>query len=125
MNATLSANSDNQNKWSPIPPPKLNGGLYNGQPFSKNAEWANIPMRPTTAYFTNMGLRSANPPIGALFQMNSGDRMGNNTDDLMPGVQTFIGDEKFGPYNFKCLPCFKKNAEIDNNKCKERIIHIM
>lgn len=127
MNATLSANLNVNNEWSPVPPPKFNGGLYNGQPFMKNAEWANVPIRPTTAYLTNVALRTANPPppIAALFQMNVGDRMGNNTDDLMPGLGTFIGDKNFGPYNFKCLPTFIKDAEISNNTCKEHIIYIM
>ena len=115
------------NPWSPVPPPKLNGGLYTGEPFMKDAPWANIPVRPTTAYMTNQNLRSSSiVPIGALFQMTAGYRMGNNSDDLMPGVTRFTGDQNFGPFkDVLCLPCFKKIKEVEDTSCKEIIIPIM
>lgn len=115
-----------QNQWSPIPPPVLNGGLYVGQPFVKDAPWATVPVRPTSAYMTNVNLRSANPPVEALFQMQAGFRPGNNTDTQMPGLVAFTGDKNFGPFDFACIPCMKKVSELDiNNKCEEVVIPIM
>jgi len=114
------------NPWSPVPPPALNGGLFTGEPFMKGAPWANVPQRPTSAYLTNQALRSSSiAPIGALFQMNVGYRPGNNSDDTMPGIGDFVGDENFGPFNFKCTPCFKKVKEVEKSECKEVIIPIM
>lgn len=96
------------NPSSPVPPPALNGGLYTGERFLDGAPWANVSVRPTASYMTNVTLRSANPPIDALFQLQSGYRPGNNSDDSMPGVAAFTGDQNFGPFNFPCLPCFKR-----------------
>lgn len=113
-----------ENLISPVPNPKLNGGLYTGTPFYENAPWGNVPVRPTTAYMTNVNLRTANPPVQALFQMQAGFRPGNNTDDMMPGLQAYIGTDNFGPFNFACIPCFKKVPyEEEINEC-ERVIHI-
>jgi hypothetical protein len=115
------------NPWSPVPPPALNGGLYTGQPFAKDAPWGNIPVRPTSAYMINQNLRSSSiAPIGALFQMTAGYRAGNNSCDLMPGVTRFTGDENFGPFrDILCLPCFQKVAELKKTNCKEVIIPII
>jgi NADH-quinone oxidoreductase subunit L len=35
-------------KYSQLPPPPLNGGLYTGEPFAKGADWGNTPVRPET-----------------------------------------------------------------------------
>ena len=110
--------------WSPVPEPKLNGGLFTGEPFAENAPWATVPVRPSTAYMTNVNLRSANPPIQALFQMQAGFRPGNNTDDTMPGIRAYTGTDNFGPFNFACIPCFKQiPKDEEKNEC-ERIIQI-
>lgn len=61
-----------------IPPRKLNGGLYTGEPFQKDAPWANVPVIPDSGYMTFYNLRSANPPAQALTQYQPGDRGGNN-----------------------------------------------
>jgi len=122
------ATNKQQYEYNPlIPSPHLNGGLYTGEPFMKGASWATVPVRPSTAYMTNQNLRSSSiVPIGALFQMNVGYRPGNNSsDDLMPGIGDFTGDETFGPFNFKCTPCFKKVKEVNETSCKEIIIPIM
>jgi hypothetical protein len=114
------------NPWSPIPPPSVNGGLYTGEPFIKDSPWANVKVKPTWAYMTNQNLRSSSiVPIGALFQMPVNYRPGNNSDDLIPGIGDFIGNEKFGPFNFKCTPCFSKVTEVNKSNCKEVIIPIM
>ena len=110
--------------WSPIPPPKLNGGLFTGCSFAQNAPWANVPVRPSSAYMTNVTLRSANPPIQALYQMQSGFRPGNNTDDSMPGVMAFIGNETFGPFDFACLPCMKAHQVSMKNESCDAIVPI-
>ena len=110
------------NNWSPIPEPKLNGGLFTGKPFTENAPWGNVPVRPTAAYMTNMNLRSANPPVQALYQMQAGSRPGNNTDDMMPGIVPYTGTEHFGPFNFICIPSSKQEQKQKQNK--QEIIQI-
>lgn len=109
--------AEKRESWSPIPPPALNGGLYTGEKFLDGAPWANVPVRPTSAYMINQTLRSANPPIQALFQLQSGFRPGNNSDDPMTGVLAFTGDHNFGPFNVPCLPCFKRE-EKQEPPCK-------
>ena len=69
-----------------IPPPKLNGGLYTGEPFEENAPWANVPVIPDVDYMTFVNLRSANPPPGAILQYPGYERKGNNYQS-MPGVK--------------------------------------
>ncbi len=105
--------AEKKESWSPVPSPALNGGLYTGEKFLDGAPWANVPVRPTSAYMTNVMLRSANPPVKALFQMQAGYRQGNNTDDPIPGLVAFTGDKNFGPFNFPCLPCFKAEEPKD------------
>ncbi len=68
------------------PPQALNGGLYTGEPFLKNAPWANIPVIPDADYMIHYNLRSANPPPGALTQYPGMTRPGNNFQ-AMPGVK--------------------------------------
>ena len=113
------------NTWSPIPEPALNGGLFTGQPFIKNAPWATVPVRPTAAYMTNVTLKSANPPVQALFQLQAGFRPGNNTDDNVPGLMNFTGNKDFGPFNFACLPCLKEEPVKDCKTCETKIISII
>lgn len=107
------------NPMSPIPPPALNGGLYTGQHFVKDAPWATVPVRPTSAFMTHMNLRSANPPVHALFQLQAGYRPGNNSDDPMPGVVRFKGDQNFGPFNFMCTPCLQQQKQEESAVPKE------
>lgn len=68
-----------------IPKPALNGGLYTGESFKKNAPWANVPVIPDVGYMTNVNLRTANPPLDALTQYPGNNRPGNN-EQFMPGV---------------------------------------
>ena len=111
-------------KWSPVPDPKLNGGLFTGEAFLENAPWGNVPVRPTAAYMTNVNLRTADPPVQALFQMQGGYRPGNNSDDAMPGIVAFTGNENFGPFNFACIPCFKRVPSDPQPHPCERVISI-
>lgn len=64
---------------------KLNGGLYTGEPFEKDAPWGNVPVIPDVDFMTHQNLRSANPPKQALVQYPGGVRPGNN-EQKMPGV---------------------------------------
>jgi hypothetical protein len=73
-----------------IPPVPLNGGLYTGATFLKDAPWANVPYIPDADWMTNEGLRSANPPPEALTQYQGGFRPGNNYQQ-MPGVSDMQG----------------------------------
>ena len=87
----------------------LNGGLYTGEPFLKDAPWRNFPAVPSAAYMTNVNLRSANPPPQALFFMAASIRPGNNSDNQLPGIAKFTGDKNFGPFSsILCMPCIKK-----------------
>jgi hypothetical protein len=85
------------------PEPKLNGGLYTGEPFAKDAPWANVPVIADIDYMTHYNLRSANPPIEALFQYPGTVRPGNN-------FQNMTGLAKPSGYDFLCTPCLKNNG---------------
>jgi hypothetical protein len=101
------------NNSSPVPERKLNGGLYTGEPFAKDAEYANVPVLPYSAYWISENIKSANPPKEAVFQMQAGYRPGNNTDPDLPGLNFFKGDyQTFGPINTYCFPsaCEPKNV---------------
>lgn len=71
--------------------PKVNGGLFTGEPFEKNAAWGNFPCKPETGSLLQHALPSANPPPLATFHYPSANhRPGNNTPDL-PGIQECNG----------------------------------
>ena len=73
-----------------IPPRALNGGLYTGEPFAKDAPWANVPVVPDVTYMIHHNLRSAKPPPGALVHYPGTVRPGNN-EPLYEGVQRVAG----------------------------------
>ena len=109
----------NNNVNSPIPKRMNNGGLYLGERFSKL--WGNVPVIPTANYLTNINLRSANPPPGAIFQLQNGNRGNNNSDTELPGVQFYEGERlknknctrEFGPFYIGCIP-----NTVDVNTCQ-------
>lgn len=100
--------------YVPPPPPSLNGGLYTGEPFKKGAPYANIPVTPDAGYMIHYNLRSANPPLDALFQYPGNIRPGNNFQ-TMPGIK--YASEK---YNLLCTAnaCGNKTPSCPCNKCK-------
>jgi hypothetical protein len=59
------------------PPRKVNGGLYTGEPFAKEAKWGNVPVIPE-AHVYAQNLESANPPPYGAAQIPSYTRPGNN-----------------------------------------------
>jgi hypothetical protein len=66
--------------------PKVNGGLYTGEPFIKDAPWGNVPSKPETGYMMQVNLKSANPPPLAQYHYPGAEqRPGNNTPEL-PGI---------------------------------------
>lgn len=83
-------------KPAPPPMPVLNGGLYTGEPFAKDAPYANIPLVPDAGYMTHYNLKSANPPDDARYQYPGGPRPGNNVQP-MPGIQ-----QAPGPFGLYC-----------------------
>lgn len=87
----------------PPPQPKLNGGLYTGEPFAEGAPWANVPVVADIDYMIHHNLRSANPPIEALFQYPGTVRPGNN-------FQAMSGLGKPKDYDFICTPCLLKKG---------------
>ena len=108
-------------KDSVPPPPKVNGGLYTGEPFAKNAPWGNIHIPPTTHHYINEGLRSANPPPGAITQYPHYVRPGNNWQE-MRGITM---NTDYGAL----IPCSGKGAKkkefrvsaFDPNECANRL----
>lgn len=90
-------------EYVPPPKPKLNGGLYTGEPFAKDAPWANVPVIADIDYMIHYNLRSANPPIEALYQYPGTVRPGNNSQNM-----TGIGKPR--DYDFLCAPCIQKRG---------------
>lgn len=74
------------NANSPAPPPLINGGLYSGP--ENNSPWMPQKVVPTTTYFMQTLLKSANPPPNASTQYPGGNRLGNNYT-AMPGIYWF------------------------------------
>ena len=90
--------------YVPPPPRALNGGLFTGEPFLAGAPWGNVPVVPDVDYMTNVNLRSANPPVQALFQYPGNTRPGNNFQ-ANTGLKPYVGEIIKGNYNFSCVPC--------------------
>lgn len=67
--------------------PPLNGGLYTGEPFEKNAPWGNIPINPDVDYLIPIGLSLGNPPKDAFCQFPGTMRPGNNYQNMQPCVK--------------------------------------
>lgn len=82
-------------KSTPLPPRDLNGGLYTGEPFKKDAPWANVPVIPDVTYMMQYNLLSANPPPGVAHHYPGTIRPGNNEYDMQ-------GIEKISKYNLFC-----------------------
>ncbi len=93
--------------YVPLPKASLNGGLYTGEPFAKNAPYANFPAVPDTGYMIHYNLRSAIPPVDALVQYPGTTRPGNN-EQKMPGV--LVQSEKYNLY------CSAPLVETPNTK---------
>lgn len=73
-------------RYTPPPPPSLNGGLFTGEPFLQDAPWRNIPVVPDTSHMIHFTLRSASPPEDALYQYPGGGHRPGNNYTPMPGV---------------------------------------
>lgn len=103
MQRIMDSQYESVDSSKPVPPPKpsLNGGLYTGEPFHKDAPYANVPVIADAGYMTHYNLLSANPPPDAVYQYPGGQRPGNNFQP-MPGIQ-----EAPGPYGIWCsmAPC--------------------
>lgn len=99
--------TDKKNNNTGIPPPKPNGGLYNGPQSTK--PWSRPSVPPTEEYYTNVLLRSANPPPGAINQyQGSGNRLGNSNT---PTVGLYWNNplDDFGNY-------YERIPKNDNNR---------
>ncbi len=84
---------------SSIPPRKLNGGLYTGEPFARGAAWANVPIRPDAGEMLRDGLRIGNtPPPGANLQYGAWTRPGNSDPD-----QSGLVEDEYTQFAF--VPC--------------------
>lgn len=117
---TLEDSEKKQLPFVPPPQPSLNGGLYTGVPFEKNAPWANVPVIADADYMTHINLRSANPPPQALYQYPGNTRPGNNFQ-LNTGLKKYEGDRGFEgkPYNFSCIPCESTKPTFTACRCNK------
>jgi hypothetical protein len=79
------------------PGPSLNGGLYTGEPFVKNAPYGNIAITPdATVYINNNLARGNQPPPSAKYQYPA-TRQGNSFVEWK-GIKHSHG-------NIYCAPC--------------------
>jgi hypothetical protein len=94
-----------------VPQRKLNGGLYTGEPFAKDALYANVPVLPAAAYWANENLKSSvNVPQQAFYQLQGDFRPGNNsTDPIMPEL------ENIPNLNGKCINAICENKGYIND----------
>lgn len=103
-----------------IPPRKVNGGLYTGEPAQPGAGYGNVPVLPAIAYWTHENLKSANPPEKARYWMNVGYRPGNNTDPIIPGVKYQQGYLT----GFCIPPVHEPSTDIQSDKsCRKVVIY--
>lgn len=107
-----------QDKVGYIKPPKpsLNGGLYTGEEFKKNASYRNFPNEPDSVYLNTYALKSANPPPGVEFQFPDTFRPGNN----LPNTQ-LIGLSVFdNKHSIVCThtPLFKNCSCSKSSECE-------
>lgn len=77
--------------------PPLNGGLYTGEPFQKQAGWANVPIVPTVENLVYNNLRSADPPPYGITEYPHYTRPGNNSQNT-PGRKVLNPS-----HNFTCI----------------------
>jgi hypothetical protein len=110
----------NKNPYSPIPTTKLNHGWYNGKP--ARGPWGGRKAIPEAAILNHANLRSVpGIPVNAFYQMQAGNRPGNNSGVQIPGVERFVGDHKFGPFNLYCIPetCLVDTRSIKGYDCRK------
>lgn len=91
--------------YTQVPPPSLNGGLYSGEPFERNAPWANVPVTPETTFMINENLNRGNVTApGANYQYPP-TRQGNNYVEWK-GLSKYEGTAlNSGPFNIYCKRC--------------------
>jgi hypothetical protein len=117
--STLSHGNYEFNNYGYIKPPqpKLNGGLYTGEPFYKNAPYGNIPIMPDNdtmmAYLRN-GNVSGKGPYETGFFYPSNYRVGNNHQE-MKGVSQYK-DGLDPRYAFQCIVENEENTFNSNNR---------
>lgn len=91
---------------TPLPPPRLNGGWFTGEPFRKGAGWADVPVRPESGSMMSDTLLSAHPPPGAEAHTPGFPRPGNNCQ-TMPNVRKLSA-----PYNtIACSSSFSSSPD--------------
>ena len=106
-----------------VSPPKqsLNGGLYTGEEFHKDAPYRNFPNKADAVYLKSKALLSANPPPGATYQFTSSEllRPGNNVSDTLPeGLSNQIVNscnQKSGSKDYSSFTCTQKPVDLINN----------
>jgi hypothetical protein len=104
--------------YMPAPPPSLNGGLYNGQPFYKDSPYRNFPREPDTTEYLQNGLPD-DAPLKARY-MYPPTRQGNSFVEWR-GLNKYKGTQtNHGVFNLYCAPCQKVEKRVFcDDLCKE------
>lgn len=100
-------------EYAPVPPPSpsLNGGLYTGEPFQKEAPWGNVPITPDSGVIMFNHLPSSSPLEARYMMPGGGIRPGNNMPILQKGYQLKMIDD----LNMTCVP--ESNRNNGNGYC--------
>lgn len=85
----------------PPSPPQLNGGLYVGEPFAKDAPWGNVQVTPDAGAMNLITLSTAGPaPYGRYHLPGGGLRPGNNT----PVIPEAWSTKRVNDIGLICIP---------------------
>lgn len=83
-----------------IPGPALNGGLYTGTPFTRDAPWRNFPVEPEAGVYAFDNLRTIAPAAALYMLPGGGLRPGNNT----PMMPSEFATNRIPQLNAICVP---------------------
>lgn len=98
MSSSLSYSYIEKDAPSQIPPRKVNGGLYTGTEFEKNAKWGNVSIEPEAHILVTQNLLSANPPPDGIHHIPGYTREGNNTQ-YFPNHKKYSNLYNIQPHN--------------------------
>lgn len=105
------------------PQPSLNGGLYTGEAFHRDAPYRNFPNQPDIVHLRSETLLSANPPPGATSQYTASEllRPGNHVAHNIPkSLYTHQLPRCNGPHSsshtIHTITCTKPTPTIEEHK---------
>ena len=93
------------------PKPSLNGGLYTGEEFHRDAKYRNFPITPDATQYIHSNLPN-DAPFKSRY-MYPATRKGNSFVEWK-GLTKYEGtSQNNGPYNIYCLPCEPVSKKCD------------